>query len=110
MKILKWAAISLAVLLVIIQFVRPVKTNPPIDEGSTIHARARVPSEVAAILERSCSDCHSHKTRWPWYSQIAPISWLLAHDVNEGREHLNLSNWSKYNPRRAAVKQEEICE
>ncbi|WP_197524237.1 heme-binding domain-containing protein [Nitratiruptor sp. SB155-2] len=42
---------------------------------------------------RTCGDCHSNKTKWPWYSNIAPISWLVAHDVKEGREHFNVSMW-----------------
>jgi hypothetical protein len=44
-------------------------------------------------LSRACNDCHSNRTEWPWYSNVAPVSWLVAHDVNDGREELNLSEW-----------------
>jgi len=50
---------------------------------------------VAAILRRSCYDCHSNESRWPWYSYVAPISWLVASDVHEGREHVNFSDWGR---------------
>jgi heme-binding protein len=109
MKILKWAAISLGILIVGIQFVRPAKTNPPIDEASTIGARLQVTPEVAAIFDRSCSDCHSHRTTWPWYSNVAPISWLVIDDVNQGRKHFNLSDWPT-DPKRSARRLEEISE
>jgi hypothetical protein len=46
-----------------------------------------------ALFERACNDCHSHETKWPWYSNIAPVSWLVQHDVEEGREHFNVSAW-----------------
>ena len=64
-------------------------------------AAARPPAAVAATLRAACYDCHSHETRWPWYSRLAPVSWLIASDVNEGREHLNLSDWPA-EPARAA--------
>jgi hypothetical protein len=51
---------------------------------------------VRAAFERSCRDCHSESTRFPWYSYIAPISWLVKNDVTQGREHLNLSRWNEY--------------
>lgn len=54
------------------------------------------------MLHAACYDCHSSETRWPWYSHIAPMSWLIAGDVREGREHLNLSNWPQDDPKRAA--------
>ena len=54
------------------------------------------PPEVKAILKRSCYNCHSHETVWPWYSRIAPVSWLVASDVSEGRENMNFSKWGGY--------------
>ena len=85
-RILKWTGITLVVLLVVIQAVRPAKTNPAVDESRTIQAHSQITPEVTAILERACYDCHSNKTIWPWYSQVAPVSWLLVSDVNDGRE------------------------
>jgi len=98
-----------AVALVAIQLIRPAKTNPPIQEDRTLQKTTDVLPEVVAIIDRSCNDCHSHKTVWPWYSDFAPVSWYLIHDVNEGRRELNFSDWRKYNAKRAAHKLEEIC-
>lgn len=95
-KVLKWVGVGLVVAFLGIQFVRPDRSNPPVDESLSYANHVRVPPEIARILERSCFDCHSHKTIWPWYSQIAPISWLLATDVADGRKHLNFSKWGAY--------------
>jgi hypothetical protein len=59
-------------------------------------AGSNVPDEVRATLAQKCGDCHSNNTRWPLYSRVAPASWLVEHDVHEGREHLNLSAWEQY--------------
>ncbi len=61
------------------------------------------------MLHAACYDCHSSETRWPWYSHIAPMSWLIASDVKEGREHLNLSNWPN-DPKRAAKRLENMSD
>ncbi len=79
-----------------IQFIRPDRENPPEDLPVTLTESFPVPGNVKAILERSCMDCHSHRTRWPWYSSVAPASWLVAEDVREGRQHLNFSEWGSY--------------
>jgi hypothetical protein len=110
MKVVKWVLIVLVGVFVVIQAVRPERSNPPVDEAQTIQRQMSVPPEVSAILERSCNDCHSYNTVWPWYSNIAPASWFVAHDVEEGREHLSLSNWGSYDQKRRARKLEEICE
>ncbi len=95
-KILKVGGIGLAILLIAIQFFRPERSNPAVDPAGDIAAQMSVPPAVRSILERSCYDCHSTKTRWPWYTNVAPVSWLVVHDVDEGREHLNLSEWGSY--------------
>jgi len=56
----------------------------------------KAPNDVKKILRESCYDCHSNETIWYWYTDYAPISWLITHDVNEGREYLNFSTWDKY--------------
>lgn len=64
--------------------------NPP------VRAEPSWPStEVRALAVRACFDCHSNETKWPWYSHVAPASWLVAHDVEEGRDELNFSEWDK---------------
>jgi cytochrome c len=64
--------------------------------GGAILAGSNVPDEVRTILARKCGDCHSNNTQWPLYSRIAPTSWLVEHDVHDGREHLNLSSLEQY--------------
>jgi Haem-binding domain len=95
-NILKWTAITLAIIFAALQFIRPARTNPPVDEARTILAHTRITPQVAAILDRSCNDCHSNQTRWPWYSNIAPVSWFVVNHVNDGRKEMNLSDWAQY--------------
>jgi len=68
-----------------------------------------MPEEVRAVLERSCYDCHSNQTEWPWYSYIAPLSWLIERDVQKGRRDLNLTNWQKYDHDEQQDRVEEIA-
>jgi len=86
------------------QFVPVERTNPPVE------AEVPAPDAVRAILRRSCYDCHSHESRWPWYAHVAPISWLIAHDVDEARDHLNFSTWNAYGKRKRVKNFEEIWE
>jgi hypothetical protein len=81
-----------AVLLAGAQAIRPAIENPPV--GGDLDA----PPAVAVVLRRACYDCHSNETRWPWYARLAPASWLVAHDVSEGRRELNFSTWGAYTP------------
>ena len=60
--------------------------------------------QVVRTIERSCQNCHSEKTEWPWYSYVAPLSWMIENDVQRGRSHMNLSRWNGYN----AEQQQEI--
>ena len=77
-----------------LQFVRPDRTNPPASAASSLKATA--PSQVTAILDRSCRDCHSNETRWPWYTNVSPMSWFVANHVHHGRDHFNYSEWATY--------------
>jgi hypothetical protein len=61
-----------------------------------LFAGSEVSSPVLQIVQRSCQDCHSEKTAWPWYSYVAPMSWLIEKDVQQGRSHMNLSHWDQY--------------
>ena len=109
-KILKWLAVIILVVFLGLQFVRPVRTNPSVDQTQTINAHLQITPAVAAILDRSCHDCHSNSTRWPWYSNVSPASWFLVDHVDDGRAHLNFSEWGKQDKRQADNKLEEICE
>jgi Haem-binding domain len=97
---LKQAAIVLVAVLAAAQFIRPERTNPSTDVSRTIQAHMGATSGVVAVLDRACSDCHSNATVWPWYTQIAPLSWLMAYGVKEGRKAVNFSEWAAYPPER----------
>ncbi len=64
----------------------------------SVNGDIAAPAQIDALLTRACYDCHSNQTRWPWYSQVAPVSWLVAHDVTLGRKELNFSEWGSYYP------------
>ena len=109
-RVLKWVVAIVAVLLLVSQFIRPAKTNPTADQSLTLESQMRVEPKVTTVLARSCADCHSNYTRWPWYSNIAPVSWFVISHVNDGRRHLNISEWGKYDARRQGEKLREICD
>ncbi len=88
---MKKTVIIMIAILVLIQFIRPAKTNPVVDETIALHA----PKEVQTLLKTSCYDCHSNETIWPKYSEIAPFSWVIVSHVNDGRKALNFSEWKK---------------
>jgi hypothetical protein len=102
--------LAVVAMLVVSQFIPVARTNPPVDAAQTMSETIPVPSGIASILGRSCQDCHSSQTVWPWYSQVAPISWFLVNHVNEGRGELNVSEWGRYTARRKDRKLKEICE
>ena len=77
-----------------IQLIRPDRRNPPVNPAHSLLPKA--PPAVSAILDRSCRDCHSNETRWPLYSQVAPMSWMVASHVHDGRDRFNYSEWTTY--------------
>lgn len=85
------AVIGLAIQLVPNELPSVENTNPADLIGSGI-----VEGEVAGLLKTACYDCHSNETKYPWYSHVAPVSWLVAKDTREGREELNFSTWQEY--------------
>jgi len=91
------------------QLIRPAKTNPKTDESQHLFAQTAMSPQVAAILDRSCRDCHSNQTRWPWYSHVAPVSWFVIDHVNHGRSHLNFSEWGRYNEEEARNQLRNMC-
>jgi hypothetical protein len=92
------------------QFFQPKRTNPTADPKDSFEAVVQPPAEVASILNRSCRDCHSNQTVWPWYSHVTPVSWLVAQDVQEGRRRLNLSEWRRREQEQPGLRLSEICE
>ena len=95
---LKQAIVVLIVVFAAAQLVRPGHANPPTDPSRTIRAHAGTASGVAAIVERSCRDCHSNDTVWPAAAEVAPLSWLMASAVTKGRQAINFSEWGTYSP------------
>jgi hypothetical protein len=89
----KWIVVGVVVVLILIQFIQPSRTNPAVVPSRSLEAHVEVPPGVQSVLKRSCYDCHSSETAWPWYSHIAPISWYVVNDVNTGRSHVNFQNW-----------------
>ena len=85
-----------AALLALAQAVPVERRNPPVVGEVPASADARV------LLRRACYDCHSDETVWPWYARVAPVSWLVAHDVAAGRDSVNFSAWTGYDPARRA--------
>ena len=92
--LLRWAAIAFVTAFAGAQFVRPDRTNPVSAPSASLLRHA--PPEVSSIIERSCRDCHSNDTSWPWYSGIAPMSWGVVGHVHDGRDAFNYSEWSSY--------------
>jgi heme-binding protein len=92
---LKQVGIVFVVVFAAAQLVRPERANPVTDASRTIEA-VHTASGLVPILDRSCGDCHSNATVWPWYSQVAPLSWLMSYAVTEGRKAVNFSEWGAY--------------
>ena len=109
-KVLKLILIVLAAGLIVIQFFQVSKVNPPTVEAETIYSAVAVPSDVRAVLERSCADCHSHSTKYPWYANIQPSGWFLKDHIDEGRQKINFSTFATYTLKKQAHKLEEVCE
>lgn len=109
-KITKWVVIIIACLFILLQFKRPARTNPVSESSQSIEAHTQMTPQVKEILDRSCRDCHSNNTEWPWYTNVAPVSWWIADHVNEGRKRLNLSEWGKLDKDRQEKKLQQICD
>jgi len=108
--VLKITLVVLMLAFAAAQFVQPNFSNPPVAETETLRATTEVPDDVQAVLARSCNDCHSNETRYPWYSKVSPFSWLLADHIEDGRKELNLSVWNTYAPKKKIRKLDELCE
>ena len=110
MKITKKIAWVLLIALIIIQFIRPDR-NESESAGDTIFINeTNPPEEVSVILKSSCYDCHSNNTVYPWYNNIAPVSFWIADHIDHGKGHLNFSEWDKYDNKKKDHKLEEVVE
>lgn len=111
MKVIKITLVIIALSLMAIQFIpNEMPENKPVNNNDDIIGSGLVPLEITGILKTSCYDCHSNQTRFPWYSKMAPSSWLLARDIKTGRKNLNFSQWNSYSKRKKISRLESIRE
>lgn len=107
---IKKIAIGFIALLVIIQFIRIDKTNPEVVMENDFIVQTNPPEHIQTILKTSCYDCHSNESTYPWYTNVAPISWWVKKHINEAREELNFSEWGTFSTKRQKHKLEEGAE
>ena len=96
--------------LIIIQFFPVEKNEGSYESLKTFLSETKPSAEVEGILKASCYDCHSNQTQYPWYSNLAPASFFLADHIEEGKSHLNFSDWGNYTAKRKDHKLEEVME
>ena len=107
---LKRILLGLLAVLVVMQFFQIDKDNPESDPALDFITVNNPPDEIAGILKTACYDCHSNKTVYPWYTNLAPLNWWIKDHIDHGRDELNFSNWGEYNARRSDHKLEEGVE
>lgn len=104
----------LAIILVVLVIASATRSRRHVEVPdvpmAALHMSADVPAPVMATLRRACFDCHSLETRWPWYSALPVASWLIEHDVEDGRRQINFSRWAEYNAFDRADKLDKMCE
>jgi hypothetical protein len=88
--------VGAGLIVAISAFVHPFGMVKAQSYDNPLFAGAQIDREVLQIFERSCQNCHSERTEWPWYSYIAPIGWFIEKDVRQGRDHMDFSRWDEY--------------
>lgn len=106
----KWVLLAIPLVLIVIQLVPVNRENPEVAESKSIFVKETVPPSLKLAFGRSCNDCHSDQTKWPSYSYVAPVSWIVAGDVHDARKHLNFSEWGDYSSKQREEALEKICE
>ena len=96
--------------LVVIQFFGIDKTNPPVVQGETLESAVSVSPDASQIMVRSCNDCHTNTTIYPWYTYVQPVGWFMKNHIDDGRRKLNFSVFNTYPAKKKAKKLDEICE
>ena len=100
----------LIVVFIILQFFQIDKTNPPVDESQDFIKMYNPSPEIAAKIKASCYDCHSNESSYPWYTNIQPVGWWVKNHIDEGKHHLNFSEFGTYSAKRQSHKMEECYE
>lgn len=109
-RIVTRTLIAAAAVFALIQVVRPARTNPRTDPLRTVYAYLAEAHPAVPVLARACDNCHSNETAWPWYSRVAPVSWMVAHHVADAREAVNFSNWAQYRPAQQRKMLADACD
>ncbi|MFC7356967.1 heme-binding domain-containing protein [Jejudonia soesokkakensis] len=109
-KIIKAILVLALIAFVVMQFIRPEKNNGGYESVMIFEKETKPSIETASILKETCYDCHSDQTRYPWYAEIAPVSYWLDEHIQNGKKHFNVSEWDNYSPKRKNHKLEELIE
>ncbi|MCC6371554.1 MAG: heme-binding domain-containing protein [Bacteroidia bacterium] len=107
---LKKISLIVLALLLVSQFFRIDKSTKPVDSSKDFISLTSPPGDLANVLKTSCYDCHSNQPNYPWYTNVAPISWWIKNHINEGSHHLNFSEWGAYSSKKQDHKLEECVE
>ncbi|MBI1768480.1 MAG: heme-binding domain-containing protein [Bacteroidetes bacterium] len=108
---LKKILLTVVVVLIVIQFIRPSRNNGDAEGANVISKKYQVPENVQSILKQSCYDCHSNSTKYPWYANVQPVGWWIQYShVDDGKRHLNFSEYASYSEKKAKHKFEEIAD
>ncbi len=110
MKIVKKVAIVLLLVFIALQFYRPKKNQSNGNHSAQFLTETNPPPDIKVLLQQTCYDCHSNNTEYPWYNNIAPVSYWLANHIKDGKKHLNFSDWERYSLKKKDHKLEEIVE
>jgi hypothetical protein len=110
MKVVKKILIAIVVVLLVMQFFPPDKNIGSSNHLNNFLVETNPSETVRGILQNACYDCHSNHTEYPWYNKIAPVSYWMAAHVNDGKKHLNFSEWDNYDLEQKAHKLEELIE
>jgi len=110
MKLSSKILLGVAATLLAAQLFQIDKNNPVYEKSNDILSQVSAPAEVKAILKQACYDCHSYETKYPWYTNVAPLSWWIEEHIEDGRKHFNFSEWGNYDLKKKKHKLEELIE
>ena len=109
-KYIKYVVYALLLFLVVAQFFPIDKTNPPADQSLDFVTIEQPTNVMESIIKATCYDCHSHETKYPWYTNVAPVSWWVKGHIDNGVKKLNFSEWGAYSDKKRKHKLEECVE
>ena len=109
-RVLKILGYILVIAFIVMQFFRPEKNDGGYDSFNVFEKETKVSDEVLSILKKNCFDCHTNQTRYPWYAEVAPISYWLNDHILDGKKHFNMSEWNGYSVKKKSKKMDELIE